>query len=138
MTRLLPLAALLLTLAACSDSPTGPDPPDVPTITGDWEGIVISGSDTLAAAVTFNEAGGLVDGSGTIQRPGESLAFILEGTYAHPLLSLQMVFDRPPPGTLSGTVSADRDRITGTLSAPTNISGTVDLMLQLQMVRPAR
>lgn len=125
--RLLPLLLLALGVAACDSSPNEPPPP-IPSIDGSWAGFLVSAGDTLAVTMTLVEEGGFVNGAGTAERPADVLGFDVEGIYAHPNLSLSLIFDRPPLGSLSGVVSAGRDRITGTLSGP-NIAGPVELDL---------
>lgn len=127
--RLAAVVVLPIFLMACGDDPVGPGEED--TIIGSWEGTVSSAGEEVPVSIAFryNAANRLV-GEGEVEVGGVVSAFeIVDGDYFHPLVTATLIFDRPPPGQLSGNVSAARDVITGTLNGP-GFGGEVELRLE--------
>ena len=123
----------LLALAACDSA----EPDDERLgVTGRWAGTLVNTADTTQSyplTLTLDDNISRVTGSGSIELPTETLAFtVTTGLFSFPQLSLELVFDRPPPGMISGTVSAERDFISGTLTGPGLANGEIELMLSLQ------
>ena len=130
---LLALCAAALILAACDNSnPVEIEPPP-PSITGDWIGTVEVQEEELAVSLTLVESQTFItDGSGTV----DTLRFeVNDGSYVHPLISLTLLFPDVgaggnPVGTLSATVSEERDEIRGSMGGPRFGGGPVTLLLQ--------
>ena len=124
------LLGLLLLLAACDSDSDPVGPPPVPTITGTWAGEVTSAGTPLRVEMDLTEVDSEVGGQGTIDVAQDStLSYTVQGSHVHPLVSLELTFDRPPLGTLSGSVNDERDRIDGTMSGP-GFAGEVELTLR--------
>ncbi len=113
-------ALLLLTLvAACGDSPTGPEKM---SINGTW-----SGSTTgLNVVVTLSESRGSVTGSGNMSGPGGSIATQVSGTRAGASLSLTLSAQGYIPTNFTGTIQS-KTTITGSLTG----SGFTNLAITL-------
>ncbi len=111
-------------------------------MTGTWQGEVTSTNvmgvvDTFLVNMTLTEALTNVTGSGTVTGPAGVLAFdVVEGgSYLHPLLSIDMLYDRPPLGELNGNVAEDRQSIRGTMTGP-GFSGIAELQIVLTRMDP--
>lgn len=132
--RTLLLVLPLLALAACDSAE--PDDDVRLGVTGRWAGTLVNTVDTTQAypvTLALNDDINRVTGSGSIELPTETLDFtVTTGLFSFPQLSLELVFDRPPPGMISGTVSAERDFISGTLTGPGLANGEIELALSLQ------
>jgi hypothetical protein len=121
--RYLPLA-LMLALTACGGD-GGSTEPDIPEVTGQWNGPVNTSGGSGSLALTLNESDGTVTGTGTLSTAGDALALTITGNYAPPNVSLQMNASGFEPMNLSGTVT--EDEIDGTL----NGSGFVNIAVAL-------
>jgi hypothetical protein len=121
--RYLPLA-LMLALTACGGD-GGSTEPDIPEVTGQWNGPVNTSGGSGSLALTLNESDGTVTGTGTLSTAGDALALTITGNYAPPNVSLQMNAAGFEPMNLSGTVA--EDDIDGTL----NGSGFVNIAVTL-------
>lgn len=133
------LALTLPFLAACDSA----DPePDRVGISGRWAGDLtyVDFQDTTNVQVfpvdmTLTDVVSGVTGSGSVVLPDETLTFaVLSGLYDSRFrtVTLELRFDRPPQGTLSGIVSPERDRIDGTMGGPGLVNGEVELVLALE------
>lgn len=133
MRRFLPAAllGLLLFATACDSDPMEPDPPMSFSLTGIWLGEVQS--DTLIYRIEMNltEDATVITGTGSARSLRDTLNYDIRGDYVHPLVSLALVYDRPPPGTLAGNVNQERDVINGTISGP-GFSGVIEMTLRRQ------
>ena len=133
MRRFLPavLLGLLLFATACDSDPAGPGPMPVPSLTGIWVGEVQS--DTLLYRIEMNltDEATVITGTGSARSARDTLDYAIQGDYVHPLVSLALVYDRPPPGTLAGNINEDRDVIRGTISGP-GYAGAVEMTLRRQ------
>jgi hypothetical protein len=121
--RYLPLA-LMLALTACGGD-GGSTEPDIPEVTGQWNGPVNTSGGSGSLALTLNESDGTVTGTGTLSTAGDAIALTITGNYAPPNVSLQMNAAGFEPMNLSGTVA--EDEIDGTL----NGSGFVNIAVTL-------
>ncbi len=132
MPRLAPLLfiGLSLILAACG-SDSDPVAPLTPTsINGRWVGEIIAGGETLPVEMELAEVSTEVGGQGTIRTVQDTtLTYTIRGSYVHPFVTLNLLFDQPPLGTLSGNVDEDRDFIDGTMAGP-GFAGEVELTLR--------
>jgi hypothetical protein len=106
--RILGPIMLVAMLAACGDSPTGPDRV---SINGTWVG----SSSGMTVTVTMNEAGGTVSGSGNISATGGSTATQVHGTRAGANLSLTLSAQGYEPTNFTGTIQSNT-LITGSLT----------------------
>lgn len=127
------LCLALLPLAACD---SGDPEAERVGISGTWTGVLTDRSDPDQAypvRMTLQDTISEVTGSGEIELPDETLAFtVTTGLFAFPELSLELLFDRPPPGMISGTVSQDLDFINATLTGPGEANGEIEFMLSMQ------
>ena len=129
---------LCLLLAACDSSDPEDDPPETPSIDGTWAGTVTSNNVTWQVEMTITDDATFVTGMGTISSPDTTMLYdVSGGSYVHPLISLTLIFGQPPPGRLSGSVSADRETITGTMDGPGFAGPAALTMRQIQAARPA-
>jgi hypothetical protein len=105
------LLALVLTAAACKDSPTVADAP--PDVSGSWSGT----SQGVALNLTLSEGiGGAVSGSGNIAGGTDNLALIVrQGTHVDPNLSL-----------ILGATGYEDMNFAGRLSSETQMTGTLN------------
>ncbi len=127
----------LLTLAACDSG--GPEEPPI-GITGRWTGGLISvdttggRQDTLRLPITvlLDDTGFNVTGAGSIHFPSDSvLTFVVVGgLFGDPKVSLSVQYPVPPPGGLSGRLTAGRDSIIGTLTGPGRVNARLNLGLR--------
>lgn len=124
--KLLPVLAVVLTLAACGDDdPSGPSTPAIPTATGQWTGTAsgISFSFTLSEA-----SNGSITGSGSASAPTGSIAMtVRSGTHAHPNISLTLGGEGFEDANFQGAFAGD-NTITGSI----NGSGFNNFALTLQ------
>jgi len=116
------LIALLGLLAGCDSG--GDDTP--PSLTDTWEGQFVSSDDLVVLRLEIVEGATLVSGSGQITLAGEQVVFMVQGSYLHPVLTLEINFSDRPPGTFNGNVTENRKEISGNISGP-GFSGTVSL-----------
>ena len=143
MRRLFYLVSLsLFLLTAGCDSGGMEGPVSVDSITGTWQGTVITTdfmgvTDTLRIDMNLNEVRREVSGDGTVTGPGGAQTFeVLEGSsYFHPTLNLDLFFGGPPLGGLDGTVSQDRRQINATMSGP-GFSGPAEFQIVLTRMAP--
>ena len=138
---LLPFGLFLLFIG-CDSSDPDPGPIGMNSVTGTWQGEVTSMNvmgevDTFLVNMTLSEAQTNVTGSGTVTGPAGELAFdVVEGgSYLHPFLNIDMLFDRPPLGQLRGNVAEDRQSIRGTMTGP-GFSGIAELQIVLTRMDP--
>ncbi len=129
--RIAALCLALLTLAACDSG----DPEEPPIgLTGRWVGALQNldePSQPFPLTVTLNDNGFSVTGTGRIKFPPDSaLTFVVEGVFADPKVSLSAVYPVPPPGLLSGRLTAGRDSIKGTITGPGQVNAQVALGLR--------
>ncbi len=116
--------------SACDSSDPGDEGP--PTLDGTFGGTVTGTNDSVFVRIVVTEGaaspvgGKVVGGSGTITTPSEVATFDVSGSYEHPLFEIDLQFGDRPPGTISGNVSDDRDRITGTITGP-GLGGQITL-----------
>ena len=122
---------LFLFLAACDSNPMDPGPSTPASLTGIWVGEVNSGGTLYLIEMTLTDDRTVITGMGTARSPQDTLDFSIQGDYVHPLVSLALIYDRPPPGTLAGNINEARDLIRGTISGP-GYAGVVDMMLRRQ------
>jgi hypothetical protein len=94
-------------------------------VDGQWNGPINTNVGSGSLALTLNDAGGNVSGTGTLSVSGDALALTVTGNYAPPNVSLQMMSPGFEPMNLSGTVS--EDEIDGVL----NGSGFVNIAVTL-------
>jgi len=134
---------LLLVLLSVGCDSGGPalDPMN-DSITGVWRGTVPSRNvqgivDTFRVEMQIRQEQFDLSGTGTITGPAGGQPFtIVEGSsYLHPILSIQLLYDRPPLGDLKGNVAEDRMHIRGTMSGP-GFSGVAELEIEMQRVAP--
>lgn len=106
------------------------------SITGIWRGTVPSRNvagriDTFRVELQMTEDRTRVSGQGTVTGSEGAVSFtVADGSYFHPLLSLQLLYTTPTIGDLKGNVADDRLRFRGTMSGP-GFSGTADLHIIL-------
>ncbi len=116
--------------SACDSSDPSDDAP--PTLNGTFGGTVAGTNDSVSVRIVLAEGsaspigGKAISGAGTITTPSEVASFAVSGSYVHPLFEIDLQFGDRPPGTISGTVSDDRDRITGTITGP-GLGGQITL-----------
>jgi hypothetical protein len=122
MRNLLWVAVAAFTLACGGD---GGNEPSVPEVEGQWNGPINTSVGSGTLALTLNETGGTVTGTGTLTVPGDALSLTVTGNYAAPNVSLQMSAQGFEPMTLGGTVGDET--IAGTL----NGSGFVNIAVTL-------
>lgn len=118
------LFALTLAIAACGGD-GGSTEPDIPEVTGQWNGPINTSGAAGTLALTLNESDGTVTGTGTLSTAGDALALTVTGNYAPPNVSLQLNASGFEPLNLSGSVT--EDEIDGTL----NGSGFVNVAVTL-------
>ena len=140
MSRLLLSAAVVLLVVGCDSMDPGPISNE--SISGVWRGEVPSTNvmgiiDTFRVELRLAEEATNVSGTGSVTGPGGAHACtILQGSsYLHPLVSLNLLFDQPPLGQLSGNVAQDRASIRGTMTGP-GFSGVAELRFILNRVAP--
>ena len=106
---------------------------DGTSIAGSWVGSLTSGGTTQNLTLTLSEVenpvGGIsVSGTGTVASTSRTVTFAVSGSYVHPILSLDAVFDIPPgtnpSGNISGQVNESRTEITATVTGP-DVNGQV-------------
>lgn len=138
MNRWVSLGVLVtcVSVASCDAGDPGEEMNHGESITGIWRGTVPSRNvtgriDTFRVELHMTEDQTRVSGQGTVTGPAGSVSFsVADGSYLHPLLSLQLLYTTPPLGDLKGNVANDRLRFRGTMSGP-GFSGTADLQLIL-------
>ncbi len=130
MRRVVLLILGLPLLAACDSSGSAVEVMQT-SISGTWVGEVTSSGVAMPVSIELTEAATFVTGSGSVTVRGDARGFSVSdpGSYLHPLLSLSLIFDNPPPGTLAGNVSEDRMVIRATMTGP-GFSGIADLELR--------
>lgn len=141
----LPLALSLLCtglLAGC-DSSDPEDPMGTTSINGTWRGEIVSQNqmgeqETFEVEITLTEVQTMVSGDGTVAGPDGVLPFdVVEGgSYVHPFLNLDLLFDVPPLGRLSGNVSEDRREIHASMTGPGFSTGSFLLQIVLTRMEP--
>ncbi len=103
------------------------------SIAGSWVASLAANGSTQNVSMTMSEIDNLVggksiSGSGTVESTARTMTFQITGSYIHPLLSLEAVFDVPPgtnpTGQISGQVNTARTEISATISGP-DINGQV-------------
>lgn len=132
----LPLVALLLlSFAACDSN----EDEERLGISGRWSGDLVTddpdnpGTELrLPVTMTLEDNINRVIGFGSVQIPTETLEFTIAGLFAPPNLSLDLTFDRPPLGGVSGNVSPGRDFIDATMDGPGLVNGRVEFRLVMQ------
>ena len=122
MRRMLFSALVAMALACGGD---GGNEPSVPDAQGQWNGTINTSGGSGSLALTLNEAGGNITGSGTLTVPGNAIALTVTGNHAHPNISLQMSSPGFEPMNLGGTLSDTQ--IQGVL----NGSGFVNIAVTL-------
>lgn len=127
-----PLALSLTLLLAACDSGPDPGPPPASTITGIWVDEIVTNDLTYMVELDLTEMNGEVGGIAEIRSVQDTLSGTVRGTYVHPHVMLNMTFDRPPLGTVSGNVNEARDEIDGTIAWPGYF---FDTLLTLQRVQ---
>jgi hypothetical protein len=140
-----PLAlSLLLTglFVGCDSSDPG-DPMGANSINGTWRGELVSHNqlgeeETFQVEITLIESRTEVSGDGTVTGSDGVLSFdVVEGgSYVHPLLNLDLLFDGPPLGQLSGNVSEDRREIHASMTGPGFSTGSFLLQIVLTRIAP--
>jgi hypothetical protein len=109
-------AVLLVTFGlfwtGCDSNESDPDP----IVTGTYSDVISLSGLAVNFQMTFSETDGSVSGNGTMGVPAGSVALTASGTHNHPSISLTFSSTGFTDFNLSGTVSEDGDRITGTLS----------------------
>lgn len=108
-------------MVACDDNG-----PEIPQATGSWEGTVSSAVVTL----TLNEnSDGEVSGSGNFTAPEDALSVSVEGTHAHPDISLILAAPGFEDTNFTGEFVED-DRITGRLNGSGFVNNALTLYRQ--------
>jgi len=125
--RVLVVACVLATLAACGDSGTTPPPP--PTVTGTWTGFfTTAGGAPVDVSLLLTESSGQITGSGTFAvGSAGALAFNITGVHSFPSMSITMTSSGLNDANYAGTVDPAGTTINGTL----NGSGFVNQSLTL-------
>ena len=129
--RIALFALPLLVLSACDSN--GDEPTRI-GLSGRWIGDLVNTQDMsqiFPVDMTLTDDTNNIVGTGTVVLPNETLAFsVTRGQFSGGFVNLELVFDRPPQGSLSGNVTGDDDTITGTMSGPNLVNGEVELMLR--------
>jgi hypothetical protein len=123
MRRLAPVAALIALLAACSGAADVPEGPDT---TGRWTGSTGAATPSLRFDFGLEDDGSTLTGTGRVKGPTDSTAVTVNGTKRFRTVTLD--FDAPGYTrlTFSGTLSAEADSASGTLTG-SGVSGAIVL-----------
>ncbi len=126
--------ALALGILSGCDSTDGDDSSGL-SVTGTFVGVVDGTNNTISVQLSILEglndpfAGISVSGDGTVTTPDATTPFDVTGSYAHPLIQLDLMLLDQPPGTLNGQVTDDRQQINGSVFAP-GVGGSITLQKQ--------
>lgn len=109
--RTLLMVLLALSIGACDDGGTDPEPVAA-NLTGRWTGSTVG----VAADATLSEsAGGAVTGSGTLALPQGTIPITLSGTNRYPDVTLDIRSEGQPDGRFAGAFTDD-NTLAGTLT----------------------
>ena len=130
---------VLLCCAACDSNDPGEEI-DPNSVAGTWVGSVKStvlvdenrvDSVEFPIEIEVMESMTILSGSGTVDQGDETISFEIEPTssYIHPRVNMFLFFERPPLGTLNGTVASDRMSIRGSMAGP-GFSGVAEFEIR--------
>lgn len=129
--------ALMLGLTASGCGSGAVEPPTRVGVSGHWVGELVSNASPSVSypiELSLTDTRFEVTGSGRVEiRPDSTMEFaVVEGLFAFPTLSARLIYDRPPPGSLSLNVSSGQDFMRGSISGPGVINGIVEFRIELQ------